>query len=191
MPVEVKGLVETKRALRQFSPDLLKEMNDEIKKAMTVVRDDAREYVPFTVLTGWTNRHGTWANRSFSSTEVKKGIVYSQGRSQANYNGFRSYYRVINTTAAGAIFETAGRKNPQGQPWAGKNKSGNKKYSHSNNPNAGRQFIASLQGTLVGSDKDRGRLIYRAWAEDNSKVIPAGIAAINKAKIKFNKKAKP
>jgi hypothetical protein len=191
MPVEVKGLVETKKALRQFSPDLLKEMNDEIKKVMTVVRNDAREYVPFTALTGWTNQHGTWANRAFSSTEIKKGIVYSQGRSQANYNGFRSYYRVINRTAAGAIFETAGRKNPQGQPWAGRKKSGNKKYSHSTNPNAGRQFIASLQGSLVGLDKDRGRLVYRAWAEDNSKVIPAGIAAINKARIKFNKKAKP
>jgi hypothetical protein len=191
VPVEVKGLVETKKAMRQFTPDLLKEMNDEIKKVMTVVRDDARDYVPFTVVSGWTHQRGTWANRAWSTSEVKKGIVYSQGRSEANQNGFRSYYRVINKTPAGAIFETAGRKNPQGQPWAGKKKSGNKKFSHSSNPNAGRQFINSLQGSLVGQDKDRGRLVYRAWAEDNGKVIPAGLEAINKARTKFNKRAQP
>lgn len=191
MPVEVKGLVETKKAMRQFTPDLLKEMNDEIKKVMTTVRDDARNYVPFEVLSGWTHTRGSWGNRAWSTAEVKKGIVYSQGRSEANQNGFRSYYRVINKTAAGAIFETAGRKNPQGQPWAGNKKPGNKKYSHSINPNAGRQFINSLQGQLVGSDKDRGRLVYRAWAEDNARVIPAGIAAINKARTKFNKRAQP
>jgi len=34
-------------------------------------------------------------------------------------------------------------------------------------------------------------LIYRAWAKQNGKAIPAGIKAINKAITEFNKRAKP
>jgi hypothetical protein len=191
MPVELKGLANTKRAMRQFAPDLYKQMNDELKAIMLPVRNEARGYVPFKQVSGWMNQHGTWENRVFDAAAVKKGIVYTQGKSKANEAGFQSSYIVYNKTAAGAIYETAGRKNPAGQPWVGRKGIAGKRYSHSSNPKAGMQFINSLGGQLVGGGKTKGRLIYRAWAHQNGKAIPAGIKAINRAITEFNKRAKP
>jgi|VirMetMinimDraft_7_1064189.scaffolds.fasta_scaffold175386_1 hypothetical protein len=191
MPVELKGLANTKRALKEFAPDLYKQMNDELKAIMLPTRNEARGYVPFKQVSGWMNQHGTWENRVFDSAAVKKGIVYTQGKSKVNEAGFQSSYIVYNKTAAGAIYETAGRANPSGQPWVGRKGIAGKKYSHSSNPKAGMQFINSMGGQLVGGGKTKGRLIYRAWAHQNNKAIPAGIKAINKAITEFNRRAKP
>ena len=191
MPVELKGLANTKRALKEFAPDLYKQMNDELKAIMLPTRNEARGYVPFKQVSGWMNQHGTWENRVFNAAAVKKGIVYTQGKSKANEAGFQSSYIVYNKTAAGAIYETAGRANPSGQPWVGRKRIADKKYSHSSNPKAGMQFINSMGGQLVGGGKTKGRLIYRAWAHQNNKAIPAGIKAINKAITEFNRRAKP
>jgi hypothetical protein len=191
MPVELKGLANTKRALKEFAPDLYKQMNDDLKAIMLPTRNEARGYVPFKQVSGWMNQHGTWENRVFDSAAVKKGIVYTQGKSKVNEAGFQSSYIVYNKTAAGAIYETAGRVNPSGQPWVGRKGIAGKKYSHSSNPKAGMQFINSMGGQLVGGGKTKGRLIYRAWAHQNNKAIPAGIKAINKAITEFNRRAKP
>ena len=40
---------------------------------------------------------------------------------------------------------------------------------------------------MKGSGKAKGRAIFRAWAEDNSRVIPAVLKAINYTATKFNK----
>jgi len=191
VPVELKGLANTKRAMKEFTPDLYKKMNDELKTIMLPVRDEARSYVPFNTLSGWMNQKGLWENRRFDAAAVKKGIVYSQGRTRPNEKGFRSNYVVYNKTAAGAIYETAGRKNPAGQPWVGKKGNSSKRFSHSNNPRAGQQFINSLGGQLVGGGKTKGRLIYRAWARQNNKAIPAAIKVVNQAITEFNRRAKP
>ena len=47
-----------------------------------------------------------------------------------------------------------------------------------------------MGGQLVGGGKFKGRLIYRAWAKQNGKVIPAVINSINSAITEFNKRAK-
>jgi hypothetical protein len=89
--------------------------------------------------------------------------------------------RVVNATAAGAIFETAGRKSgSKGQPWDRNSSSHN--YSHSINPNAGAWFINQVgnKGTMTGEGARRGRLIYRAFAEDQGKIQVHILAAINR-----------
>ena len=83
---------------------------------------------------------------------------------------------VFNNSRAGAIYEGAGRNGAQGQPWVGPNGPASKKFSHSRNPKAGAQFIAAMP-ELSGSLKGRGRLIFRAWAEN--KGVAEGI--VNKA----------
>ena len=191
MPVVVEGLANTRSAMKKFTPDVYEKMNADIKNAMLVVRDDARSYVPFATMSNWEKQTGTWATRAFNATTVKRGIVYRIGQTKANAKGFRSAYSVINKSPAGAIYETAGRANPNGQPWVGrKGKSGNR-YSHSSNPTAGATFIQNIQGSLQGSGKQKGRLIYRAWIKDNSKVLPAAVKAINDAIAEFNKRAQP
>jgi len=197
MPVDVKGVKETIKALRKFDPELLKEMNSEIKSVMVPLRDKARGYAPSPVpgnLYGWNeNTVGkkiTAKNSAFRTfnTEgrlrlfplydyetVKKGIYYSQAPSKRNKNGWRALYFVANRSAAGAIYETAGRKNPGGDP-----------NSKSNNPGAGANFISRM-GPLYGDTQaERGRMIFRAWKEDEGKAQAAVVNAITKTIEAFN-----
>lgn len=197
MPVDVKGVKETIKALRKFDPELLKEMNSEIKSVMVPLRDKARGYAPSPVpgnLYGWNeNTVGkkiTAKNSAFRTfnTEgrlrlfplydyetVKKGIYYSQAPSKRNKNGWRALYFVANRSAAGAIYETAGRKNPGGDP-----------NSKSNNPGAGANFISRM-GPLYGDNQtERGRMIFRAWKEDEGKAQAAVVNAITKTIEAFN-----
>jgi hypothetical protein len=64
---------------------------------------------------------------------------------------------------------------------------GSHAFSNSNNPNAGEQFINSIGGELVGIEKQRGRALYRAWAEDQGRVYPLVVKAIERVATRFNR----
>jgi hypothetical protein len=70
-------------------------------------------------------------------------------------------------SAAGAIYETAGRRAPGNKP--------------SSRPN-----FAEAMGPLYGSGKDRGRLIFRAFENDYGNATKAVLKAIDNASKKFN-----
>jgi hypothetical protein len=66
----------------------------------------------------------------------------------------------------------------------------------SNNPFAGYQFVTALpgltsqpkiKGVRGGGRKSKGRLIYKAWAQDSGKIYQSILGAINATAIKFNK----
>ena len=198
MPVELKGALATVKAMRKFDPDLLKEMNKEIRSVMVPLRDKARGYAPSPQpdnLYGWAEgsvgKKITARNSAFRTfnTEgrlrlfplydhktVVSGIKYSQAPTRRNRSGFRSLYFIYNASAAGSIYETAGRKNPGGDS-----------ASKSNNPGAGAHFINRM-GPLYGDkQKERGRLIFRAAYEDRGKAQDAVILAISTAIYKFEK----
>ena len=186
MPINVTGVKELQKALRDVDPTLNTTMRKYIKAQMIPVRNDARGYLPSNseVLSGWTKLAGIIgpmkyrAFPQYDESVAKKGIVYREGKNQRNRAGFSSIFYVANTTAPGAIYETAGRKNPFGDP-----------KSQSLNPAAGRQFIggAGGQANMKGAGKSKGRAIYRAWAEDNGRIVPAVLKAINYTATKFNK----
>jgi hypothetical protein len=46
MPAVIPGLVETRKALRQFAPDLLKESDREMKQVLQVIVREAKSFVP-------------------------------------------------------------------------------------------------------------------------------------------------
>jgi len=191
MPVELKGVKETIRSLRLVDPELLKSMNKEIRSVMVPLRNKARGYAPSPVpgnLYGWSkNAKKTRVQPEFNTTgrlrlfplydhaEVVKGIYYSQAPSKRNKNGFRALYFVANRSAAGSIYETAGRAS---EP--------SKKGYRSNNPEAGAHFVSRM-GPLYGDKQaERGRMIFRAWKEDGGKVQDAVIFAITKTINAFN-----
>ncbi len=220
MPTEVKGAVELRKALRQFTPDLAKETQKEIAGILKPITSKARGFIPSTApLSGWAKGgNGAWGSRVWSSGEAKRGIGYKTTPSKANRSGFRSLARIVNASPSGSIYETAGRLNPQGRPQAklaqvvapnhvnfGKTiRSGSKNESMSNNPNAGQQFIDAMSRTSpivnaykrdqgqVGraSRKMKGRAIFRAWAEDGGKANAAVVQAIEKSKIVFEKRVR-
>ena len=221
MPASVKGAVELRKALRKFTPDLAKETQKELGAILKPITAKARGFIPSTApLSGWANSsgNGAWANRAWSSSAAKGGIGYKATPSKANSKGWRSLARIVNASAAGAIYETAGRKNPQGRPQAPMAKvvrptqsnfgkmirSGSKNESMSNNPRAGEQFIEAMNqsGQIVNayvraegqagraSQKMKGRAIFRAWAEDGGKANAAVVKAIENSKVEFEKRTK-
>ena len=197
MPVEITGLADTLKLMNKFAPDLYKQMNADVKGAMLPIRDSARAMVPTpqpTNLTSWNMnaKQGVISARSsmfretttktaqrmfplYDATEVRRGLVYRQGASKANKSGFRSVFYLANTSAAGAIYETSGRKNPGGSP-----------RSKSRNPNAGAYFISHMGTPLYGSGMQRGRLLYKAWDQDHGKAYQKVLNTINGACVAFN-----
>ena len=187
MPVEFAGVNDLRKALKQYAPDLDKQLKKDLKIATSEVVSKARGYAPTTApLSNWGKGAGKFP--LYNAKIVKNGIRLSTARSKKSTKGFSSSIRIVNASAAGAIYETAGRKNPWGQPWVGPHGPAGKKYSHSINKLAGRDFIAAMDGEMKGKGLDKGRLLYRAWEEDNGKTRDAVIAAVMKTNDLFMKK---
>lgn len=207
MPVVVSGVVELKKALKKYAPDLLKEMNAEIRVALKEVTDDAKAKVPGQApgrLYNWNDngveaKSRTSRERGFpkyNGRVIRKGLTYSIGRSKRNRQGFASLYSLLNKSAVGAIVETSGRLNEFGRPQAGNKHSKNsKEYGASNNPQAGYDFVMSMNGVgpLKQYDKferGKGRLLYAAYAENNGKALDATFRAIEKANRTFHSRTR-
>lgn len=205
MPTEVKGLIELKKALKDYAPNLAAQLDDQMAVALGGVVKKAQSYAPTdSPLSNWSYRKRSEKNAEgqrkfplYNSARVVKGIKYSSTPRKTNKRGFKAVYYIINKSAEGAIYETAGRKNPNGQPWVGRKGDPNDHtVSHSNNPNAGAQFIQAFgqiyQGNIESSTKRgrymKGRLIFRAWAEDGGKANAAALTAIYNVNEQFKKK---
>lgn len=200
MPAEVVGALELRKAMKLLVPDIAKESQKEIAGLLRSITNKARGYVPSEApLSGWGNAVGLWENRVYDAGTIKRGITFSSAPSRPNKSGFRSLATIYNKSAAGAIYETAGRKNPMGQPAAKRTiayrggqivpawESG-KGINTSANPYAGKQFIEAMpplykaqrQAGQRGrsSRKMNGRLIFRAWGEDQGRTQAKVIKAI-------------
>jgi hypothetical protein len=193
MPVvELRGNIDLRKALRDFAPDLEKELKLELHKALRPVVRQAKSFVPaVSPMRGWAGRsYSEGKFPTYNAATITGGITYSVSASKPNKNGFTSMARIINKSAIGAIYETSGRKNPNGQQWVGPKAGGfSKGVSRSNNPNAGKQFIQNLP-PLISSLKGRGRLIYRAWAENKGLAEGTAMRAIDSARQQFYARAK-
>jgi hypothetical protein len=214
MPTEIKGGVELRKALKKFTPDLAKETQKEIGALLKPITAKARGFIPSTSpLSGWGTPAVTGKFPRYSAGLAKRGIGYKTTPSKPNKKGFSALARIVNTSAAGAIYETAGRVNPNGREQAkrrtvsipGMNSvyttSTGKNYGKSNNPEAGSLFVQAMnqEGQIVdaytrspgasgrSSRKMKGRVIFRAWAEDGGKTNAAVIKAIENSAVKFNK----
>lgn len=168
--VELLGNADFRKALRRFAPDLEKALRLEMKNALSPIARQARGFVPATApLSGWADRsfnEGSFP--TYSASTIKSKIGYTTSVGKRNSKGFSSMASIYNNSRAGAIYEGAGRANPNGQPWVGPKGPAGHKFSHSRNPKAGEQFINALP-PLTGSLKGRGRLIYKAWAMNQGK----------------------
>ncbi len=171
MPVDVTGALELRKALRKLAPDMAKESLKEIAGLLRSVTNKAKGYVPSQApLSGWGKKVGIWENRAYDAGAIKRGITFSASPSRPNKRGFRAMATIFNKSAAGAIYETAGRKNPDGQPPAKRTiayrggkvvpawQSG-RDINTSANPKAGKQFIDSMPELYIAQRQagQRGR----------------------------------
>lgn len=169
MPVKLQGAVALRKALAIVEPTLAKEVNKEIASFLKPVVNNARGFLPSDnqVPSGWLKRPnagGRWAHRAYDAQEVRKGITFKSTPSKPNRSGFQALASIFNKSAAGAIYETAGRKSGV----TGK-------------------FTPKLGGQLVGKgQKMTGRAIFRAFEEDRGKAQDGVVKAIYKARDKFD-----
>jgi hypothetical protein len=186
MPAKVVGVLELRKALREYAPDLLKATNKEISAAVKPIVRQARGYIPAEApLSGWASRSFTEGKfPQYNASTIRAGIGYQTSPSKVNRAGFRSIVTIFNKSRVGAIYEVAGRRS---ETWNGK---GSSPRSQSKNPDAGRQFVSAageLYGRKRGNDgKDkRGRLILRAFDENQGKATAAVFKAIETSDKKF------
>ena len=173
MPASVKGGVALRKSLRAFAPDLAKETQKKIAAALKPITKTAKGYFPDNgeVLSGWLARENSQARfPTYNARIVKAGVGYKTSPSKPNRRGFRSLARVFNKSAAGAIYETMGRKSPSSR--FVQNQSS--KYGSS----------------MKGDGKMEGRALFRAYEENNGKAREAVLAAIKGAADKLNARAK-
>ena len=195
MPVQIEGIVEVNRAMRRFAPDIMRELQSEIRPLARDTVNKAKAKLPATMGyelrnfndPGYERKSTTSRSRAFPSydaVEVRKGLTYSMGQSRSNRSGYVSLLRLLNKSAAGGIIETAGRDNLYGS-----------KRSQSKNPDAGGHFIRALSASEVGplkqygkSNKTKGRLLFAAWYETQNRVMPQVVAAYEKAGRRFKQR---
>jgi hypothetical protein len=165
MPTELKGANALRKALKQFSPDLDKETRDEMVGFLKPLVKKSRGYLPANseIPSGWVGTAQAGQFPKYDATIVRRGVGYKLTPTKPNREGWSSTVSIHNKTAAGAIFETAGRKSGI----TGK-------------------FTPRLQGALAGAGKMAGRAMFKAYKEDEGKAKVGVIKALEKAAAKFN-----
>ena len=219
MPAEVVGVKDVMKGLSFIDEDMYDRIKTVLDPMMRQVEATAKGYVPSNteVLSGWSKPISSQVDyRPFPKYEynnVRGGIGYKEGQNRRFKNGFQVENYVYNVSAAGRIYETAGRVNPQGRaPFTSINEGGgvvayekeqtrktrsrSTRSYNSNNPFAGYQFVTSLEtltsqpklpGMRSGTRKSKGRLIYKAWAKKSPAIYQEIVNTINTKAIDFNK----
>ena len=216
MPAEVVGVKDVLQGLSFMDENLRVKIRHAIDPLMRGVAFKAKGFVAGNsdVLSGWVKPISSDLSYKpfpkYDASIVRAGIGYNPGENKIMKNGFRVSNYVYNVSRPGSIYETAGRLNPQGRaPFEFRTSKGEggtytKKSAkskalqqyNSNNPFASQQFISALEpvtsqpkipGIRGGSRKTKGRLIYKAWAQDSLKVYDAILNAIDKSTIDFKR----
>jgi hypothetical protein len=191
MPVVVNGVREFLKAIDEIDEDMYKNVRASLKAPMLKTTFKAKQNLPSNqnVLSGWLKQAEPQEGQrrpfpAYDQATARAGIKYKLGPNKKNRKGYSVYNYVSNESAPGAIYETAGRKTDGSQ-------------GASLNPNAGIQFIAALpqveDATMAGSvgrrgRKNKGRVIYKAWKEEQGDAYKGIQKAIDEAIFEYYKK---
>jgi hypothetical protein len=123
--VQIHGLNATKRLMRELEPDLLKEMNREIRAQLEPVAARARTLIPSQPpLSGWGrsvnapgsrgrfspySRRWDYSRLEWNTQEARRSIVIRQGGSRRRGQATSAAWQVRSNNPAAAVFELMGR----------------------------------------------------------------------------------
>lgn len=165
MPTELKGANALRKALKKFDPDLDKETRDEMVGFLKPLVKKARGYMPAnsSIPSGWVGSAEPGQFPKYDAGIARRGVGYKLTPTKPNRQGWIQTVSIHNKTAAGVIYEWAGRKSSS-------------------------KFVSNLPGQLSGSGKMSGRAMFKAYKEDEGKAKVGVIRALEKAAAKFNAK---
>ena len=187
----VNGVREFLKAIDQLDDDMFKNVKASLKTPIIKVANRSKAEFPSNqnVLSGWLKQAEPREGQrrpfpAYDQATARQGIKYKLGPNKNNRSGYSVYNYVSNESAAGAIYETAGRKTTGAQ-------------GASLNPDAGVQFIQALpnvvDATMAGSvgrrgRKNKGRVIYKVWKEEQGEVYANLKKALDDAIFAYYKK---
>jgi hypothetical protein len=162
------GVKETLKALDQFDKQAVKEFNKVINRELKLAKDEAQGFVKSeSPLSGWSTQparnprsRGGAGWPAWDQSIIKAGITASKAEGRARKDYTTSAGSLKNRSAAGVIFELAGKKNKS----AGKNR-----------------FISNLES----KDGDASRLIWRSVDKNKDRIIKNVFAAFEGVKGKL------
>lgn len=153
---------ETKALMKETDPALRKAMDKTIKGLLNPIAKRAKSFVPEQPLTGWN--YGGAGDRYppnssgnglpfWNPSLAKRGIAVRQGGKRSKGSVTQAAWKITNSSAAGAAFETAGRGPSQ------------------------HAFVKSI----MQQHGKPSRLIWRAWdqAGGDNKVVAQVVATIH------------
>lgn len=178
--VQIYGLVETKRLMRELEPELLKDMNREIRQILQPVAERAKALIPIQApLSGWNRTvHAGGSRRPYSPYATKAGgsrserlqwdgaearsqIVIRAGGGRRRGRAGQAAWQVRSNNPAAAAFELMGRGKSQ----------------------------TNMVKNVMRKYPQTGRLLYRAFDEfGETRITKEVVATIRKFEQTFNAK---
>lgn len=133
------GLEETLKQLKAFDKKAVARFNRLVNTELTRVQEEARALVPATPpMSGWpitvptisgdVARHGKSRLPAWNSSEVAMGIVKSRAQQRVRKDYTTSAGAILNTSAAGKIFESAGWSTKYGRSTMGEGDRASKQF---------------------------------------------------------------
>jgi hypothetical protein len=159
--VEIQGIRNTLDVLKELDNDVRKEVLKGLRGSANELRDEARGLVKGgQPLSGWKNWRG-----GYDAATIVSGIKTTTAKRRSKGTVVSNTMGVQNTSAAGAIWELAGRKTNGAPPQPGINPKTGWTYGN------GRSFIAKIRSA---SGKTASRLVWDAhdspqsWNQDQA-----------------------
>lgn len=147
--VETKGFRNTLASLKQLDPDVNKEVTKTLRDSANELRGEAQGLVNPQGLSGWKRWRG-----GYDATTIRGGIKTTTAKRRKRGTAVSNVIGVSNTTAAGVIWELAGRRSGGSPPRSGINPKTGWTYGN------GVGFVNAIRNK---SGRSASRLVWGAY----------------------------
>jgi hypothetical protein len=163
--IVLTGIKETLKALEQFDKDAVKQFNKLVTSELSNAKKDAQGFVTVDPpLSGWNTQparnprtRGGKGWPAWDQSVIKTGITSSRAERRVRADYTTSAGALVNRSAAGAIYELAGRENKVGR------------------------FIKNLEGQVGGAS----RLIWKSVDKNRPRIEANVSKALDQLKTKL------
>jgi hypothetical protein len=153
-----QGIYQTRQILRKADRDAVNALDKANREAAKPTIEKAKDITPDVALSqwskyGWSRRGSGLGELNWDKSKIMRGYKFLAGK-KSNFTGVRTLLRFANTSAAGGMFEIAGRGKSQGTSPQGKAmvRTLNRKF-----PNPSRLLWKAVDE--VGNEELRERII--------------------------------
>ena len=147
--IETKGFRNTISSLKTLDPEANKELQKTLRTSANYLANEARGNVDDRGLSGWKRWRG-----GYEPTAIKSGIKVTTAKRRKRGTAVSNVIGVANTTAAGVIWELAGRKTSGAPPRPGINPKTGWTYGN------GAGMVAAIRRR---SGKSASRIVWDAY----------------------------